>query len=219
MAVVIGDTLGVHEITSLLGKGGMGEVYRARDTRLKRDVAIKILPAEFARDPDRLLRFRREAEVLAALNHPNIGAIYDFQEAGHTQFLVMELVEGENLADRLRRGLPAICGPELARGAAAERAAGAENGPSCFVLCASSVLGPRSLVRLTTDQERRTKNDGPGRRTKDQGRRTDQEPSTKDQGLDLSRPTDVLTHLLLEQVERQAAVAQHDVVEVADVEL
>ncbi len=108
MAVVIGDKLGVHEITSLLGKGGMGEVYRARDTRLKRDVAIKILPAEFARDPDRLLRFRREAEVLAALNHPNIGAIYDFQEADDRQFLVMELVEGETLADRLRRGLPAI---------------------------------------------------------------------------------------------------------------
>src|SRR5688572_739148 len=91
MAVGIGDKLGVHEITSLLGKGGMGEVYRARDTRLKRDVAIKILPLEFARDPDRLLRFRREAEVLAALNHPNIGAIYDFQEADDTQFLVMEL--------------------------------------------------------------------------------------------------------------------------------
>jgi serine/threonine-protein kinase len=104
MSVGIGDKLGVHEITSLLGKGGMGEVYRARDGRLKRDVAIKILPPEFARDPDRLLRFRREAEVLASLNHPNIGAIYDFHEAGDTQFLVMELVEGETLADRLHRG-------------------------------------------------------------------------------------------------------------------
>ena len=104
MTVGIGDKLGVHEILSLLGKGGMGEVYRARDSRLKRDVAIKILPPEFAGDPDRLLRFRREAEVLASLNHPNIGAIYDFQEAGDVQFLVMELVEGETLADRLQRG-------------------------------------------------------------------------------------------------------------------
>jgi eukaryotic-like serine/threonine-protein kinase len=104
MSIGIGNKLGVHEILSLLGKGGMGEVYRARDSRLKRDVAIKILPPEFAGDPDRLLRFRREAEVLASLNHPNIGAIYDFQEAGELQFLVMELVEGETLADRLQRG-------------------------------------------------------------------------------------------------------------------
>ena len=108
MSQLVGRTLSHYRVISAIGAGGMGEVYRATDTRLKRDVAIKILPAEFARDPDRLLRFRREAEVLAALNHPNIGAIYDFQEAGHTQFLVMELVEGENLADRLRRGLPAI---------------------------------------------------------------------------------------------------------------
>src|SRR5215469_3386963 len=104
MAVTIGTHLGSHEITALLGKGGMGEVYRARDTRLKRDVAIKILPDEFARDPDRISRFQREAEVLASLNHPNIAAIYDVQEAGGSRYLVLELVEGETLAERIQRG-------------------------------------------------------------------------------------------------------------------
>src|SRR5215468_4529214 len=91
-------------MTALLGKGGMGEVYRARDTKLKREVAIKFLPDEFSRDPSRVSRFQREAEVLAALNHPNIAAIYDVQEAGETRFLVLELVEGETLAERIQRG-------------------------------------------------------------------------------------------------------------------
>ena len=104
MALTIGTQLGSHEITALLGKGGMGEVYRARDLRLKREVAIKILPEEFSLDADRVSRFQREAEVLASLNHTNIAAIYDVQEAGDTRFLVLELVEGQNLADRLSRG-------------------------------------------------------------------------------------------------------------------
>jgi len=104
MALTIGTLLGSHEITALLGKGGMGEVYRARDTKLKRDVAIKILPDEFSRDRDRVARFQREAEVLAALNHPNIASIYDVQEANETRFLVLELVEGETLAQRIQRG-------------------------------------------------------------------------------------------------------------------
>src|SRR5262245_16669591 len=104
MALSIGSQLGSHEITALLGKGGMGEVYRARDTKLKRDVAIKILPDEFSRDPARVSRFQREAEVLASLNHPNIAAIYDLEEAGETRFLVLELVEGETLAERIQRG-------------------------------------------------------------------------------------------------------------------
>src|SRR5215831_2059863 len=100
MALAVGTQLGSHEITALLGKGGMGEVYRARDTKLKRDVAIKILPNEFAHDADRLSRFQREAEVLASLNHPNIATIYDLQEATGSRFLILELVEGETLADR-----------------------------------------------------------------------------------------------------------------------
>src|SRR6476659_6254543 len=108
MALTIGAQLGSNEITALLGKGGMDEVYRARDTKLKREVAIKILPDEFSRDPARVSRFQREAEVLASLNHPNIAAIYDLQEANDTRFLVLELVEGETLADRIRRGRVSI---------------------------------------------------------------------------------------------------------------
>ena len=80
MALSIGTQLGSHEITALLGKGGMGEVYRARDLKLKREVAIKVLPDEFSRDADRVSRFQREAEVLASLNHPNIATIYDVEE-------------------------------------------------------------------------------------------------------------------------------------------
>jgi serine/threonine protein kinase/Tol biopolymer transport system component len=101
---MIGTKLAHYEITAHLGSGGMGDVYRARDTKLKRDVAIKILPEEFSCDADRLSRFQHEAEVLASLNHPNIAAIYDLEEANQTRFLVLELVEGETLADRVERG-------------------------------------------------------------------------------------------------------------------
>src|SRR5262244_3051707 len=104
MPLTIGSQLGSHEITALLGKGGMGEVYRARDLKLKRDVAIKILPDEFSRDPERVNRFQREAELLASLNHPNIAAIYDLLEANEGRFLVLELVEGETLAERIYSG-------------------------------------------------------------------------------------------------------------------
>src|SRR5215472_624366 len=104
MALTIGTQLGSHEITALLGKGGMGEVYRARDMKLKREVAIKILPEEFSRDADRVGRFQREAEVLASLNHPNIAGIHELAEANESRFLVLELVEGETLADRIGRG-------------------------------------------------------------------------------------------------------------------
>jgi serine/threonine protein kinase len=104
MALTIRMQLGSHEITALLGKGGMGEVYRARDLKLKREVTIKILPEEFSRDADRTSRFQREAELLASLNHPNIAAIYDVEEANGSCYLVLELVEGDTLADRLRRG-------------------------------------------------------------------------------------------------------------------
>jgi serine/threonine protein kinase len=108
MGLTIGTQLGSLEITSLLGKGGMGEVYRARDLKLKRDVAIKILPEEFARDSERVSRFQREAEVLASLNHPNIAGIYDLDEANDSRFLVLELVEGETLAERIARGPIAV---------------------------------------------------------------------------------------------------------------
>src|SRR5712692_7747747 len=104
MSIIAGKTIGSFEVLSIVGRGGMGEVYRARDTKLKRDVAIKILPEEFSRNSDRVSRFQREAELLASLNHPNIAAIYDLQQAAGSQYLVLELVEGETLADRLNRG-------------------------------------------------------------------------------------------------------------------
>ena len=99
-----GTRLGHYEILEPLGAGGMGEVYRARDVSLRRDVAIKVLPEEFTADVDRLARLEREAHLLASLNHPNIATIHSFEEADGTRFLVMELVKGESLADGLSRG-------------------------------------------------------------------------------------------------------------------
>jgi serine/threonine protein kinase len=94
---MIGKTILHYKITEQLGKGGMGEVYQAKDTKLGRDAAIKVLPEEFAQDADRVARFRREAKLLASLNHPNIAAIYGLEESDGMNFLVMELVEGETL--------------------------------------------------------------------------------------------------------------------------
>ena len=99
-----GTTLGPYAVTAKIGEGGMGEVYRARDTKLDRDVALKVLPEAFTKDPDRLARFEREAKVLASLNHPNIAAIYGLEEADDIRALVLELVEGPTLADRIKRG-------------------------------------------------------------------------------------------------------------------
>jgi serine/threonine-protein kinase len=104
MSLTTGTQLGSYEVISLLGRGGMGEVYRARDTKLKREVAIKTLPEEFSRDPERLARFQREAEALAALNHPGIAHVYGLEESANTRCIVMELVEGETLQQRLTRG-------------------------------------------------------------------------------------------------------------------
>src|SRR6266849_2409303 len=104
MMLAAGTRLSTYEIVALLGAGGMGEVYRARDTKLGRDIALKILPDNFTHDPERVARFRREAQVLASLNHPHIGAIYGLDEANGTQFLVLELVDGESLDKRIARG-------------------------------------------------------------------------------------------------------------------
>src|SRR6185295_18856208 len=111
-----GARLGSYEILSAIGAGGMGEVYRARDTRLERDVALKILPHAFTADPERLARFAREARMLASLNHPHIAAIYGIEEAEGVRALVLELVDGLTLADRLTRGpLPIAEGLAIAR--------------------------------------------------------------------------------------------------------
>src|SRR5262245_25864345 len=104
MPFASGSRLGPYEILSALGAGGMGEVYKARDTKLNRDVALKILPPEFALDADRLARFKREAQVLASLDHPNIGAIYGFEDSEDVHALVLQLVEGTTLADRIAQG-------------------------------------------------------------------------------------------------------------------
>jgi serine/threonine protein kinase len=101
---LVAQRLGPYEIGALIGSGGMGDVYRARDTKLGRDVAIKILPAVFTADADRRARFEREARLLAALNHPHIGAIYGFEDRQGIHALVLELVEGQTLAERLRAG-------------------------------------------------------------------------------------------------------------------
>src|SRR5438034_3591043 len=101
---MIGTKIAHYKITAHLGTGGMGDVYQATDTKLGRGVAIKLLAAAFASDAERLSRFRREAQVLASLNHPNIAHIYGLEESGETRCIVMELVEGETLAERIKRG-------------------------------------------------------------------------------------------------------------------
>ena len=109
MALTPGTRLGVYQIAAQIGAGGMGEVYRATDSNLKRSVAIKVLPASMVGDADRLARFQREAEVLASLNHPNIGAIYGVEHEGDVYALVLELVEGQTLAQKLTsQGLKGI---------------------------------------------------------------------------------------------------------------
>ena len=108
MALKAGDQLGHYEVLSLVGTGGMGEVYRARDMQLKRDVALKVLPSVFASDPDRLARFQREAELLASLDHPNIGHIYGIAQAGRDWALVLALIEGPTLADHIAKGPLAV---------------------------------------------------------------------------------------------------------------
>ena len=104
MSLTPGTRLGIYEVTAKIGEGGMGEVYQAHDTTLDRNVALKVLPEAFTADPDRLARFQREAKVLASLNHPNIGAIYGLEAAGDTQALVLELIEGPTLAERIAEG-------------------------------------------------------------------------------------------------------------------
>src|SRR6188768_7868 len=101
---MIGTKLAQYEITSHLGSGGMGDVYQATDSKLGRSVAIKFLPEAFSHDSERVARFEREARVLASLNHSNIAAIFGLEESGKRKFLVMELVGGETLADRIKRG-------------------------------------------------------------------------------------------------------------------
>ena len=117
MTIAVGTRLGPYEVLSALGSGGMGEVYRARDPRLKRDIALKVLPDSTARDPERRARFEREAQSIAALSHPNIVTIHSVEEADGELFLTMEYVEGKPLSDLIVKGglpltqilSPAVC--------------------------------------------------------------------------------------------------------------
>src|ERR1022692_1456472 len=106
MTLAANTKLGSYEITGAIGAGGMGEVYQAHDTKLGRDVAIKVLPEAFAHDPERLSRFQREAKILASLNHPNIATIHGLEQSNGTSYLVMELVSGETLQQRIVREGP-----------------------------------------------------------------------------------------------------------------
>ena len=125
MALGPGTRLGSYEVLTLIGSRGMGEVYRANDTKLNRNVALKLLPGTFTSDSERLARFRREAQLLASLNHPHIAAIYGLDEANGTQFLVLELVDSESLEQRIARGrIPIDEALEIAKQIAEARPAG-----------------------------------------------------------------------------------------------
>src|SRR5580698_792635 len=129
MLLAAGSRLDSYQIIALLGAGGMGEVYRARDSSLKRDVAIKVLPNSWSRDPERLQRFELEAQATAALNHPNIISIFHVGQHDGCPYIVTELLQGENLRDRLRRGPMRVreacdLSIEIARGLAAAHDAG-----------------------------------------------------------------------------------------------
>ena len=150
MTLASGTKMGPYEILAPLGAGGMGEVYRARDMRLERDVALKVLPQAFAIDADRMTRFQREAQLLASLNHPNIAAIYGLEESGGVRALVMELVEGPTLADRLQRGaLPLEDALSVARQIAEALEAAHEKGITHRDLKPANVkVTPEGLVKV-----------------------------------------------------------------------
>jgi|SRR5665213_148677 len=150
MLLSAGDKLGHYEVLAPIGAGGMGEVYRAHDTQLERDVAIKVLPRALANDPERLARFDREAKVLAALNHSNIAAIYGLVESEGQRALVMELVPGETLGDRMKRGpLPLDESLQVARQIAEALEAAHERGVVHRDLKPANVMiTPASLVKV-----------------------------------------------------------------------
>jgi serine/threonine protein kinase len=150
MAVTPGSRIGAYEVTSQLGEGGMGVVFRARDTRLLRDVAIKLLPDHFADDPDRLSRLQREAQLLASLNHPNIAQIYGLEQVGNAGCIVMELVEGDTLGDRLKNGpFPLDESLEIAKQIADALAAAHERGIVHRDLKPANIkLTPRGKVKV-----------------------------------------------------------------------
>ena len=156
MTLAPGARLVAYEVVSLLGTGGMGVVYRARDTRLHREVAIKVLPGLVASDPDRLARFQREAQVLAALNHPNIAQIYGLEESNGIRAIAMELVEGPTLAEKLASG-SGLQAPDMAlqRDSGSGRSLKPEAGSRQAGSLSAKVL--TSPARSPTPSRRRTR--------------------------------------------------------------
>ena len=147
MSLTVGSRLGHYDVTALIGEGGMGQVYRATDTQLGRDVALKILSDAFAADPDRLARFQREAQVLASLNHPNIAQIHGIEKSADTQTLVLELVEGPTLADRIAQGPIPLVGTLPIAKQIAEALEAAHEG--LVALCALSATENRGAQATT----------------------------------------------------------------------
>src|SRR5579862_3656419 len=149
MSLATGTKLGAYEILAPIGAGGMGEVYRGKDTKLDREVAIKVLPAAFAQDPDRLARFQREAKVLASLNHPNIAQIYGVEESGGAQALVMELVPGQALSQSIKAPLPVETALNYAHQIAAALEAAHEKGITHRDLKPANIMiTPAGLVKV-----------------------------------------------------------------------
>jgi serine/threonine protein kinase len=163
MPLTTGTRLGAYEIIAAIGAGGMGEVYRVRDTRLNRDVAIKVLPELFAADPERLARFEREAQAVAALSHPNILAIHDFGTSGRTAYAVTELLEGQTLRERLEAGgIPIRKAVDYARQAALGLAAAHERG---IVVSTALDFGRAAIVRRLGPAAPSARRAGPSERT------------------------------------------------------
>src|SRR5215470_3101399 len=150
MAVTPGTRIGVFEVTSQLGEGGMGVVFRVGDSKLLRDVALKVLPDHFADDPDRLSRLQREAQVLASLNHPNIAQVYGLEQVGGSECIAMEFVEGETLEERLKHGpIPLHDAVEIAKQLADGLAAAHERGIVHRDLKPANIkLAPNGAVKI-----------------------------------------------------------------------
>ena len=205
MALTSGSKLGPYEIQSPLGAGGMGEVYRARDARLNRDVAIKILPASFSADPDRLARFAQESRAAAALNHPNILSIYDIGEEHGAPYVVSELLEGETLRDRLRDGaIPSRKTIDYARQIASGLAAAHEKG------IVHRDLKPENIF-ITHDGRAKILDFGLAKFTRPEADASGEAPTQQVAGTDAGTVMGTVGYMSPEQVRGKPADARSDI--------
>ena len=205
MALTSGSKLGPYEIQSPLGAGGMGEVYRARDARLNRDVAIKILPASFSADPDRLARFAQESRAAAALNHPNILSIFDIGEENGAPYVVSELLEGETLRDRLREGaIPSRKTLDYARQIASGLAAAHEKG------IVHRDLKPENIF-ITDDGRAKILDFGLAKFTRPEADASGEAPTQQVAGTDAGTVMGTVGYMSPEQVRGKPADARSDI--------